>query len=90
VKRYGNRRDKIERDIIKALKKVGCTVQQLNGEDIPDLLVGRARKNYLLEVKNPVTGKLSPGQQEWHEWWDGQVIDVWGVDDALRAVGVLR
>lgn len=88
MRRYGNRRDAIERDIINALEKCGCTVEQLNGEDIPDLLVGRAKRNYLLEVKDPETGKLSKGQARWHREWNGEVVEVWGVDDALRAVGL--
>jgi hypothetical protein len=88
--RHANRRDAIEREVINALERVGCTVQQLNGKDIPDLLVGRARRNYLMEVKDPETGKLSPGQRTWHDAWNGEVEEIHGVDDALRVVGVMR
>jgi hypothetical protein len=53
-------RDKAERGIIDALEAVGASVEQLDGEDIPDLLVGFRGENHLLEVKSPaelVTGK---------------------------------
>lgn len=88
--RHANRRDAVEREIINALEKAGCTVQQLNGKDIPDLLVGRAKKNYLLEVKDPETGKLSPGQRTWHDAWNGDVDEIRTVDDALRAVEIMK
>ena len=42
-------------EIVKALRKAGCSVVSLAaiGDGTPDLLVGRAGHTFLLEVKNP-------------------------------------
>ena len=73
---------------MKALIKAGCTVQVLdNGDGVPDLLVGRAGRCYLLEVKT-AKGKLNPTQVDWHDWWVGHKSVVRSIDDALTAVGL--
>ena len=50
----------------------------------------------LLEVKDPNRRKggkdygrdgLTPRQEKWHDDWPGDVVIVWTVEDALRAVG---
>jgi len=61
----------------------------LNGPGLPDLLVGRARKNYLLEVKKKKFGKLTPEQVYWHQVWKGWVVIVWTPEDALKAVELI-
>lgn len=87
--------DANQSDIVKALRAVGATVQVLSdvGKGCPDLLVGRAGKNYLLEIKDgdkfKSKRKLTPDQVEWHQEWCGQVAVVECVDDALVAVGLM-
>lgn len=87
--------DANQSDIVKALRAVGATVQVLSdvGKGCPDLLVGRAGKNYLLEIKDGDKAKskrkLTPDQVEWHQEWCGQVAVVECVDDALVAVGLM-
>ena len=57
------KRDSNEREIIDALEAAQCLVTQLSGKGLPDLLVYRAGKFYLLEVKNDEwRGKLTPEQ----------------------------
>ena len=79
--------------IVAALRKAGCTVQHLHsvGKGCPDLLVGRAGVNYLLECKDgaktPSEQRLTPDQVEWHGCWLGQVVVVNSVDAALQALG---
>ena len=81
-------------EIVEALRAVGCTVQHLHtvGKGCPDLLVGRAGRNFLLEIKDgnkpPSKRKLTADEKEWHQTWTGQVIVVNSVDEALEAVGV--
>ena len=75
--------------IVEALRKAGCTVQSLAkvGDGCPDLLVGRAGKNYLLEVKD-AHGVMEPNQIAWHATWNGHVATVRTVDVAFAAVGL--
>ena len=78
--------------IVLALRKIGCSVTSLAavGGGVPDLLVGLAGRNYLIEVKDgqkpPSRRKLTPDQQSWHETWGGQKELVNSVDEALDVV----
>lgn len=95
-------RDKSEPDIIDALRKVGATVWQVSGKDIPDLLVGYKGRTFLLEVKtrgleytdkrNGKTykrdGALRAGQKEFFaSWRGGPAREVYTPEEALMAVG---
>lgn len=81
-------------EIVEELRKAGCTVSPTSqaGEGFPDLVVGRAGANYLLEVKDgakPPSGqKLTPKQVKWHSEWTGQVHVVNSVEQAFEAVGL--
>ena len=69
--RTAPRRDASEAEIVGALRAYGCTVVQLSGRGVPDLLVGaRNRVWFVLEVK---TGKaqLNPDQRSWHAYCRG-------------------
>lgn len=94
--RYAARIDENQPDIVKALYQAGCDVQTLAavGKGCPDLLVSVGGKNYLLEVKNPskpkADQKLTPAQVKWHKAWRGQVDIVKTIDEALKAVGLLK
>lgn len=77
-------------EIVKALRDAGCSVDLLpGGKGRPDLLIGHAGVNWLLEVK-ALKGKLKAAQVVWHAVWRGQVATVRTVDEALVAVGLLR
>ena len=98
MRRAANR-DLSEPEIIAALRKIGATVEQLDGTNIPDLLVGFRGRNWLMEVKNPEGPKggasqhgqkLSDGQADWHQAWPGQVAVVRTPEDALWAIGAMR
>lgn len=99
IHRQAAKRDANEPEIIAALKAAGCSVQQLSGKGVPDLLVGCPvmGRNYifhdqlinlLMEVKAP-KAKLTEDQATWHSEWLGQVIIVRSIEDALAAVGRL-
>lgn len=85
--------------IVEALLNVGCTVQSLAGVGVgcPDLVVGYAGVNILLEVKNLETkngrtakaarhGGLDEDQVSWHRAWKGQVAVVRTPEEAVEAV----
>ncbi len=82
--------------IVEALRKAGCTVQSLAqlGDGCPDLLVGVARRTFLLEVKDPAkppsARMLNELQQRWHRLWRGLPVSVVHTpEEALEAVGLV-
>lgn len=89
--------DANQREVVKALRAAGATVQPLAavGKGCPDLLVGYGGENFLFEVKNPagLNGYVSRGkgltadQVDWHARWMGQVSVVSTAEEALRRIG---
>jgi hypothetical protein len=75
--------------IVAALRRLGASVRSLAavGQGVPDLLVGRGARNYLLEVKMP-RGVLTPDQLEFFGSWRGQVAVVHDEAEAIAAVGL--
>ncbi|MDP2270938.1 MAG: hypothetical protein Q8K32_09425 [Archangium sp.] len=64
--------------VVAALRAAGASVTHLHevGKGCPDLLVGIAGKNYLVEVKDggrPGAVKLTPDQEVFHRDWRGQI-----------------
>ncbi len=84
--------DANQKEVVKALRAAGCSVQSLaaTGRGVPDLLVGRAGINILMEIKDgnkpPSARKLTPDESHWHDNWTGQVAVVSSIDDALDLV----
>lgn len=69
--------DANQRAVVEALRAAGATVQHLHevGQGCPDLLIGFAGKNYLVEVKNAAAGgSLNAEQVKWHRAWRGHVM----------------
>ncbi|WP_333846890.1 hypothetical protein [Phaeobacter italicus] len=93
--KYAARVDRNQKEIVKALRKVGASVEHLHavGKGCPDLLVGFRGGNYLLEVKDgkkpPSARKLTPDQETWHCAWLGTVYVVKSVTEALIAIGAI-
>jgi len=85
LKRWAAKSDSGTLAIKHALEQVGCTVQKLNEVGVPDLLVARNQKMWLLEVKDK-RGKLTPAQESWHKWWRAPVFVVRTVEGALNLV----
>ena len=81
-------------EIVRALRKAGCSVQPLHtvGGGVPDLLVCRGTCLYLLEIKDgakpPSARQLTPDQKAWHRDWCGPVHVVESIEAALAAVGM--
>ena len=93
MKRYG-RVDDNQKRIVQALREAGCRVLSLAnvGSGCGDLLVNRAGKLYMFEVKDGAKSasrrKLTPHQVQFHKDWPVTVV----TDDieALQAIGVLK
>ncbi len=86
--------DANQSEIVDALRKAGCSVAPTSqaGDGFPDLVVGRAGVNYLIEVKDgnkvPSKQKLTSKQRKFHKHWTGQIAVVNSVEQALEAVGL--
>lgn len=84
--------DANQKEIVGALRQAGCSVQSLAsiGRGVPDLLVGKDGRNYLIEIKDgnkcPSARRLTDDQQTWHQGWNGQVAIVEDVDQALQLI----
>ena len=86
--RIASRVDKVQPEIVRALRAAGCTVQHLHtvGQGVPDLLVSRHGNMYLMEVKT-AKGRLTKCEKEWIAAWDAPVYIVRTIEEALEAVG---
>ena len=86
------KKDDNQDDIVAALRKMGASVwitsQMGNGS--PDLVVGYAGKNYLIEVKDgskpPSAQKLTGDESKFHDGWGGNIFVVKSVDDAIDLI----
>lgn len=95
------RRDANECAVVDALEAIGASVTRLDGDGIPDLLVGYRGHTWLFEVKNPKAtggakrggertkghGALTPAQVDWHASWRGKApVIVTTASEAIAAV----
>lgn len=93
--RRAARVDENQSEIIDALRRVGAVVQPLHGvgEGCPDILVGWAGLNHLIEIKRQLGpkggggGSLTSPQRLWHKKWGGTVGVVRTPAEALLWIG---
>ncbi len=82
--------DSIQRQITKSLRKLGISVLVLSnvGHGCPDLLLGYAGHNYLVELK---CGKneLTSFEKRFFDEWHGQVDIVHNLDEVLQLLGLI-
>ena len=83
------KRDANQAEIVKALESVGASVLDLAdvGRGCPDLLVGYAGREWLMETKTR-RGKLTPCQIKFIQSWHGVVYVVPGPEEALAVIGI--
>ena len=76
-------------EIVRALRKLGCSVLMLHqlGKGCPDILIGFRGKNILAEIKDgskvPSKRTLTTDEKEFHDMWRGQVAVIESIDDAI-------
>ncbi len=86
------RTDANQVDIVKALREIGCSVAVTSGagDGFPDIVAGRGKKNWLIEIKDgnkpPSAQKLTTDQVRFHSEWKGQIDIVTSVDEAVNLV----
>jgi len=78
--------DANQSEIVECFKEFGFSVQTLHtvGHGVPDLLIGKHGKNWLIEVKDGAKRKLTCDQEKWHSEWRGQVTVIYNVDQATE------
>lgn len=81
-----------QREIVLALRERGFSVECIHeiGKGAPDLIVGYAGRNYLLELKDPnkppSARRLTDDEKKWHEGWKGQVAVVETITDVIDII----
>lgn len=84
--------DANQKDIVAALRAIGCDVLHLHqiGKGAPDVLVGYRGKCLLLELKDgskpKAAQKLTPDEQRFHDSWRGQIAVVRSPEEAVKYV----
>lgn len=83
-------------EIVRTIRAMGCTVQDLAavGKGCPDILVGVAGRNVLMEIKDgekpPSKRRLTADQQRWHARWRGQVVTVESCEQVEAIINAIR
>jgi Holliday junction resolvase len=84
---YRSNRDSNHAEIVKAIKKLGCSVKDTSavGGGFPDIIVGikgqTKNTNVLIEIKS-AKGRLRPDQEKFIAKWQGNVAVVRTVAEA--------
>lgn len=84
--------DANQNEIVAALRKTGCSVQILSsvGKGCPDIICGFSGVNLFMEIKDGAkpssAQKLTADQVKWHQDWNGTVVVVNSIEQALQAV----
>lgn len=94
--RRAAKKDDNQAELERVLKACGCSVADTSrlGGGFPDLVVGVAGVNVMIEVKDgdktPSRRKLTPAELDWHRAWKGTVHIVHDASEALQLVARYR
>lgn len=94
VLRRASKIDANQPEIVKALRKLGYSVLHVHQlKNCFDILVGAKGKNYAFEIKDgslpPSKKKLTPGEKDFFETWQGQVNVAESLEDILKIINKL-
>lgn len=75
--------------IVKELRDLGYSVKPVHQiKRFADILVGKCGKNWIFEIKDPAkppsARKLTEGEEEFFDDWQGQVDVILTTEDALE------
>ncbi len=79
--------------IVRALREAGASVLILSdmGQGVPDLLVAKAQRTFLLELKDsaqkPSARRLTDDERCFHALWRGEIYVVETPEEALARLG---
>lgn len=74
--RYAKKVDVNQKEIVQALKDLGCSVFDCShiGQGFPDLLVGKNQKTVLVEIKSSEKAKFTDAQLKFMSEWKGSTV----------------
>src|SRR5512139_1208375 len=80
--------DSNQAEIVQALRDIGASVTVIAGigGGCPDLLVGYAGVNYLMEIKASKNATFTEAECEWELAWHGSVFIVTTAQEAVDIV----
>ncbi len=84
--------DANQNQVVKDLRKLGFSVRITSslGQGFVDLVLGKAKKNYLVELKDgskpPSARKLTPDEEKFIEEWKGSVIVASSLEEILNQI----
>ena len=83
--------DANQAEIVKAFRKMGCSVLIISQlKNCTDLVIGKNKKNVMVEVKDgskpPSARKLTDGEQKFRDGWFGSAVTVESLDDVIEVV----
>ena len=84
--------DKNHKEIVEAFRMLGCSVFDTSGvgRGFPDILVGKAFKTVLVEIKSSDKSTFTKHQKEFMVHWKGSAIcRVQDLDGVVRLVKML-
>lgn len=90
--RRAARTDANHAEIIKGLRRCGCSVWDTSGlgQGFPDIVCGRSGYNWLFEIKDgnkpPSARKLTVAEKAFFATWKGAVCVVNSLDEAIEMI----
>lgn len=85
--------DRNQPELVEQIRKIpGATVTHTHelGNGMVDIIVGYRKKNFLLEIKDPLkppsARKLTEDEEKFHRGWTGQIAIVETLDDVLKLI----
>ena len=84
--RRAARRDATEKDVVRAFRDAGFSVEFISGDGTPDLVIGKGPCMRWVEIKSG-NKPLRDSQIAWAESWRGPTpLIVRSVDDAIAVI----
>jgi Holliday junction resolvase len=84
--------DSNHKQIVEAFRQLGCSVFDTSGvgRGFPDLLIGKAFKTVLVEIKSSDKAKFTKHQKEFMVHWKGSTVcriqDIEGVINLVKMI----
>jgi hypothetical protein len=85
-----------QNEIVKELRKLGCSVAVTSqlGNGFPDLIIGVAGENHLVELKDgdkpPSQRNLTKLEHQFKDTWRGKVYICCSLEEIIQKIGIYK
>ena len=81
-----HKRDDNHKEIVEQLRQLGYSVADISQVDggVGDILVGKANRTWLFEIKRPGETKLTQDEKKFRDRWKGQWAIVTSIEEAME------